>query len=58
MYPFINRELILAREAELRSRAERDRRVNVAISDRRTRRFWRARWGSRRPLRPVTARST
>jgi hypothetical protein len=58
MHPFINRELILDREAELRSRAERDRRVNAVISDRRMRRFWRARWESRRPLWPVIARST
>ena len=58
MHSFINRELILALEAELRSRAERDRRVNAVISDRRTKRFWRARRESRRPLRPVIARST
>ena len=41
MHSFINHELILALEAELRSRAERDRRVNAVISDRRTKRFCR-----------------
>ncbi len=58
MHSFIHHELILTREAELRRRAERDRRVNAVISDRRKRRFWRVRWGSRRPLGPGMARST
>jgi hypothetical protein len=58
MYPFVYREFILAREAGLRRQAERDRRVNAVISDRRTGRFWSARWGSRRPLRPEIARIT
>jgi hypothetical protein len=40
MYPFVYREFILAREAELRRQAERDRRVNAVIGDRRTGRFW------------------
>jgi hypothetical protein len=34
MHPFINHEVALAREADQRRRAERDRRVNAAISRR------------------------
>jgi Protein of unknown function (DUF4242) len=34
MHPFINHELTLAREADQRRRAERDQRVNAAISRR------------------------
>jgi hypothetical protein len=58
MHPFIHHELILAREAELRRRAERDLRVNAVISGRRRWRLSRVRWGSRRPSGPATGRST
>jgi Protein of unknown function (DUF4242) len=58
MHPFIHHELILAREAELCRRAERDRRVNAVISDRRRWRPSRVRWGSRRPSGPAVERST
>ena len=37
MHSFIHREFMLAREAERRRRAERDRRVHAAISRRRRR---------------------
>jgi hypothetical protein len=47
MHPFINHELTLAREADLRRRAERDRQVNTAIS-RRPRRLSRLRRGANR----------
>ena len=58
MHPFIYRELILAREADLRRRVELDRRVNAVISDRRRWRLPPVRWGSRRPSGPATGRST
>jgi hypothetical protein len=59
MHPFIYRELILAREADLRRRVELDRRVNAVISDRRRWRLSHVRWGGwRRPPRPAVERST
>ncbi len=59
MHPFINHELVLVREAELRRRAERDRQVNAVISDRRRWRLSCVRWGGwRRPPWPAVERST
>ena len=58
MHPFVHQEFIMAREAELRRQAERDRRVNAVISDRRKWRLSRVRWeGLRRPPRPAVERS-
>jgi Protein of unknown function (DUF4242) len=40
MHPFINQEVALAREADQRRRAERDRRVNAVVSRRPRRLAW------------------
>jgi hypothetical protein len=40
MHPFINHEVSLAREADQRRRAERDRRVNAVVSRRPRRLAW------------------